>query len=445
LKQVDCGDGFFFAMIMSFGILLVGVIVNFTPLSTGGWWVVTGTAPNFHPLAALGGVMWMAGNFLTPTVIRRIGLGLGLTVWDLSNMMIGWATGTYGLFGVWKEEVQNIVFNRVGLLLCVVSLIFFVQAGQQDIHQEEEHEPDMVERAQRTMTRLTTSGFFFPSGISVGGTDDESEESLTETEAEDSADNGRGEARTTTLSSRAPRRNTGRTHTTLGTWRVSWAPEIEEGVPGSDDIEMDSAIEDNLERPDRKKTRLQTVGEAISPAANYLVGVVLALAAGLLFGCTFDMPTLLQQCGIMQEQAAQGIPIEEHWDAVCNMTDASGCSPYAIDYVFSHYVGIMFTGVLVFLVYVLMYRREAYVKKELVLPSLASGVMWGVAQTAWFKANAILSLSIAFPIISTLPGIVALTIGFCCYGEFATRNSRILALIGLCCRLPGVALIALSN
>ena len=39
----------------------------------------------FEPLAAVGGVIFTLANLLCPLVIQLIGLGLGLTIWDLSN------------------------------------------------------------------------------------------------------------------------------------------------------------------------------------------------------------------------------------------------------------------------------------------------------------------------------------------------------------------------
>lgn len=53
------------------------------------------------------------------------GLGLGLTMWDLSNMLVGWFIGHFGLLGVTKEHTQHPVLNYVGLILASVSLIFF--------------------------------------------------------------------------------------------------------------------------------------------------------------------------------------------------------------------------------------------------------------------------------------------------------------------------------
>ena len=53
------------------------------------------------------------------------GLGLGLTMWDLSNMLVGWFIGHFGLLGVHKEVNKHPLLNYVGLVLAAVSLVFF--------------------------------------------------------------------------------------------------------------------------------------------------------------------------------------------------------------------------------------------------------------------------------------------------------------------------------
>jgi glucose uptake protein GlcU len=52
---------------------------------------------------------------------------------------------------------------------------------------------------------------------------------------------------------------------------------------------------------------------------------------------------------------------------------------------------------------------------------------------------------IAFPIISSLPGIIALAIGVLFLGELKTPRARFFAATGVAVRLAGIALIALSN
>ena len=128
VKSCDIGDGIFFSAAMSVGILLVGLVTGMFLTSTPNVEI-----PAFEPLAAAGGAMWMLGNLMCPYIIQTIGLGLGLTVWDLSNMLMGWVTGYLGLFGLPKEQdVKQPWANFVGLVLASVSLIFFSLASAFD-------------------------------------------------------------------------------------------------------------------------------------------------------------------------------------------------------------------------------------------------------------------------------------------------------------------------
>lgn len=70
---------------------------------------------------------------MCPYIINDIGLGLGLTIWDLSNMLMGWFTGYFGLFGIPKEDSVKIPsINYVGLVMASLSLIFFSLASAYD-------------------------------------------------------------------------------------------------------------------------------------------------------------------------------------------------------------------------------------------------------------------------------------------------------------------------
>jgi glucose uptake protein GlcU len=82
---------------------------------------------------------------------------------------------------------------------------------------------------------------------------------------------------------------------------------------------------------------------------------------------------------------------------------------------------------------------------KLIFPSILSGLIWAVGMVAWFQANVELGYTVAFPIVGSLPGIIAIFIGLCFLGEMQTRRSRMSALIGMLLRVPGVLLIALST
>lgn len=305
VKRYDTGDGIFFTFAMSAGILLVGLLTGLfqqEPL-------------DFEPLAALGGVIFTVGNLLCPAVIQLIGLGLGLTIWDLSNMLTGWVTGRFGLFGVEKEISEKPLFNYIGLALACVSLVFMYLAARFDTPRD----------------------------------------------------------------------------------------------PSAD-----------VEAPDESKTEKHETGAEGS--MRLIVGTSMAVLAGVLFGTMFDLPQDLMQGRFGPSHSSR-----------------------ALDYVFSHFLGIFVTAALALVIYIAVRRRRSYVPPKIVFPAMCSGMIWALGTVAWFEANGALGFSVTFPIISSLPSILALIIGVCCFGELRSRKSRGFALVGVLIRLPGVALIAASR
>eukprot|EP00437_Effrenium_voratum_P008974 CAMPEP_0181421258 /NCGR_PEP_ID=MMETSP1110-20121109/13008_1 /TAXON_ID=174948 /ORGANISM="Symbiodinium sp., Strain CCMP421" /LENGTH=332 /DNA_ID=CAMNT_0023544323 /DNA_START=48 /DNA_END=1046 /DNA_ORIENTATION=- len=306
VKKYETGDGIFFTFAMSLGILMVGLLMGFMQHEPLG----------FEPLAAVGGVIFTLGNLLCPLVIQLIGLGLGLTIWDLSNMLMGWFTGRFGLFGVDKELAEKPLFNYAGLALACVSLVFMYLAARFDTKPKEA----------------------------------------------------------------------------------------------------------DVEAPESKVDEKQPEGLESPNPLRLVMGASMALLAGVLFGTMFDLPQDLMQGEF----------------GPCH----SRC---ALDYVFSHFVGIFAAAAVALLIYIIVRRRKSYVPLNLMLPAMCSGIIWAIGTVAWFDANGELGFSVTFPIISSLPSILALLIGFCCFGELQSSKSRWFALVGVMIRLPGVALIALSR
>jgi glucose uptake protein GlcU len=155
-------------------------------------------------------------------------------------------------------------------------------------------------------------------------------------------------------------------------------------------------------------------------------GIALSLLSGFLYGVTFN-------------------PVENL------RADRSGAhSDDALDYVFSHFCGILLTTLVAFALHyahVVRKSTDRYpdIRQETVVPAFISGVMWGIAQTSWFVANKALSMSISFPIISTLPSVVAAAIGYFYFHEMrGEKNVRLLLSSGAM-RLVSVACIANSR
>ena len=79
------------------------------------------------PLATVGGVLWATGNTLSVPVINSIGFGLGQLIWNSANMLMGWASGKFGLF-IGPEYADDITYpnlNYAGVALALAALCMY--------------------------------------------------------------------------------------------------------------------------------------------------------------------------------------------------------------------------------------------------------------------------------------------------------------------------------
>ena len=115
VKKFNAGDGVFFQWVMCASIWMCGVLVN-----------LIRDAPQFEPLAMVGGMLWATGNTLCVPVIHFIGIGLGMLIWGGSNLIVGWASGRFGFFGIKKQtDIALPALNYVGVFICMASLAIF--------------------------------------------------------------------------------------------------------------------------------------------------------------------------------------------------------------------------------------------------------------------------------------------------------------------------------
>jgi glucose uptake protein GlcU len=271
----------------------------------------------FFPYAILGGAFWATGNTMSVPIINSIGMGMGVLTWGAANMLMGWATGSFGLFGTSKDELATPALNYVGVTLALIALIIYTQ-------------------------------------VRSGEQESASVEPLT--------------------------------------------------------ISMTS---DGIEKPTKNGN------------APRVVGIVMAISAGILFGNTFTPPNYIMDNG---------------WGP------RDGLKP--LDYVFSHFTGIYVTSCFWFMVYcgLKMNKGEApAINPQLVLPALLSGVIWAIAQTAWFVANANLGVAVAFPIITSGPGIISAVWGVFVFKEIHGKRNFIVLIAAICISVTGCIMIGASK
>eukprot|EP00746_Dinoflagellata_sp_MGD_P142414 gnl/MRDRNA2_/MRDRNA2_75382_c0_seq1.p1 gnl/MRDRNA2_/MRDRNA2_75382_c0~~gnl/MRDRNA2_/MRDRNA2_75382_c0_seq1.p1 ORF type:complete len:338 (-),score=54.81 gnl/MRDRNA2_/MRDRNA2_75382_c0_seq1:38-1051(-) len=146
---------------------------------------------------------------------------------------------------------------------------------------------------------------------------------------------------------------------------------------------------------EKQKGKAESESEGGNPfagmaeATRKLIGLGLSIVAGGFFGANFTPPTLLLQQG--KQDVAAGV--------------APRHSPQVLDYVFAHFLGIIVASLFWFVAYYFT-AKKPFVSREVVLPAMVSGILWGIAQVCWFKANDLLSFVVAFPIITSMPGAV---------------------------------------
>lgn len=176
------------------------------------------------------------------------------------------------------------------------------------------------------------------------------------------------------------------------------APRLEGGVLGAGTVVGDA-------RPTRRSRRLS--------------GIFMAVLSGVLYGNNFTPPNLLLNTG-------QG-------------------PSNALDYVFSHFCGIYFTSTVWMLAYCCYKRSAPVLYPCVILPGFISGLMWAAAQTAWFVANTSLSVAVAFPLITSGPGIVSSLWGVFVFKEIAGRRNFIVLGAAISLAVTGCVLIGVAK
>ncbi|KAM7539008.1 hypothetical protein Aperf_G00000054596 [Anoplocephala perfoliata] len=315
VKKFKMGDGMAFQWIMCTGVLLVGVVVQ---LSLGSLYRI----PEFHPIAMLGGALWATGNSMTVIIIEAIGLALGILIWSIANMIMGFASSRFG-FGILKPKIpKNQVFNYIGVAFAAVSIIIYALVKPNSSNDREESNPEEG--------RKNEGG-----GIRCG---------------------------------------------------KCVCPPI-------------SRLPSGLKR---------------------LIGFLLSILAGSFYGTTF-VPVIYAQQKPKNSQNG-------------------------LDYVFAHFVGIWLTSNIIFVLYAIFKKNSPWwPSSQAILPALLSGILWGVAQSAWFVANAALSEPITFPIVTTCPALIATLVSVFVFKEISGKRNFIILGAASALTFVGIIMNALSN
>jgi hypothetical protein len=74
----------------------------------------------------LGGAVWACGNVWVVPIVATLGLAKGILIWGMVNMLMGWASGRFGLFGLTPDAISDPTLNTVGVLFAIAALGVYV-------------------------------------------------------------------------------------------------------------------------------------------------------------------------------------------------------------------------------------------------------------------------------------------------------------------------------
>jgi glucose uptake protein GlcU len=371
LKSVAIGDGFLFQFFLCCAIFATALPV-----------LIYQNFPQFHGFAVLGGMLWCTGNLFTQAAVKLIGLGLGMLIWGSVGMVLGWASGTFGLFGLSKQEVANNVMNYAAVVVIIIGLVIYLNVESTG---RTKYRPLRQEESSMSMLKKTDERSVSASA-SLNGLNGESE-----------------------LNVRLLR-------------------------PGS--MDADSCVEsgpyppDSLDDQQPIRTSIDSIDmcdemfNSLSERSRRLLGLALAVVGGVFMGVCFDP----SQWIIDNKFGGDDNTLNYVFPHYCGILLTSWC--YTIIY-----------GV-----YMQYYKKtNLYINPHAVVPASFSGIIWGFSQIAWFVANGQLGFRISFPIISSGPGLVAALWGVLVFSEIrGSRNlCTLAAAAAVVC--TGLVLIALSR
>lgn len=340
------GDGVFAQFLMNFGRFLVGVAVLASRDNRVFYWD-----------AALGGCLWCLGNVLSIPIIQCVGIGLGVSIWGTTNMILGWASGHFGWWGIKTEVSKAPALEYLSVAISAISIVLFIFV--KPTHQIVKTEVEEGAKKEDESAPVKP----YPNAV----TEPERQNLL-------SANNN--------------------SHVDFGS-----------GSPSPSDLDAASMAAASIlpagaTTADHVPKKKETLADTLGPRQARILGVTMALISGCLYGICMD-------------------PAQHMMSRYDTMTESAATmkySPFGLDYVFSNNCGAMVTSSTVLIIYLVLQKfgltpTEKYFDKveheKLLLPAFAAGAIGSIASAAWFFANQNLGLVVSFPIVAAGPGVVS--------------------------------------
>jgi hypothetical protein len=172
---------------------------------------------------------------------------------------------------------------------------------------------------------------------------------------------------------------------------------------------------------DRKpKSRFTEIKE--NPIFRRLLGIVMALTAGCLYGVNL-VPFVLWRKDLKEHHKEPG----------------------PLDYAFSYTSGIWLANTAALLIYCLLKRNQPEIYPNMILPSIVSGAMWALASCGWMIATAYLGFTVGYVLVAIGPMLVNSFWTTVVFREIKGIKNIVILLFSLSIALAGVILLALSH
>jgi glucose uptake protein GlcU len=119
-KKYNTFDGCVFQWFMACGIMLGGIILEMIGMLWLDW---PASDPQIIMYGVACGLIWGFANFLVIPLLHLTGLALGFTLYHIVNLVTGYTTSRFGLFGMKQDTGDLPLLRDMGLVVLVISFI----------------------------------------------------------------------------------------------------------------------------------------------------------------------------------------------------------------------------------------------------------------------------------------------------------------------------------
>ena len=161
--------------------------------------------------------------------------------------------------------------------------------------------------------------------------------------------------------------------------------------------------------------------DKLSSTQKQVVGYGLSVFAGMMYGLNFD------PCDYAWKRWYKDLGYQQ------------------MDMEFSQFCGTLLASFFYLCCYCIYKGNAPDIYPRSIFPGFLSGLMWGVAQTGWFFANASLGQVISFPIICCGPTIVSSIWSMTLYKEITGKKNVILIFVLVCILITGSIFVGCSK